>query len=558
MEKTTIERDSVSYGGDDNLAKHQEELKHILANKELSSLVKAYNENVVKLEELMAREEAEMREKVEQIRSGLWVDGTSDEIIEQIEVWSTLLNLKKEMQSVQKDLAKLPPKDDRNLEQLLRETKDRIREINNDLEREKLERASYSCPHCRKRVRFHNNELVNIDNDTGERKDVFQLQAQLKNLNLVEKSFTDGIDAQKKRKVFEDKIATLKRNIDELEDETTSIDECEESVLSLRETLRKNEEDEKLLLTLESSLKEKKFSQTIMRIQKQVENDKKKIEALSGSNRNLDSSVNEEELRNVIAKEKGERERLTRLSQTLEKMINEKEKIEAEILSIQKEKSEKTESEIQNEIGSLSSEIYLHTERKEKIEFFLKEVEKWRINEKEVLEYEKLRTSVEELREKEIEDRKKYTSACTFRDNILEAESLYVSNLIDNINNNVQLYLDHFFPDHPITIRLTSFKENGKNETKPSINMEIDYKGMEMDLSMLSGGELSRVILSFTLAFADLYNSPLILLDECTSSLDQDLTSSVLEGLKENFGEKLTLIVAHQVVKGVFDKVVEL
>jgi ABC-type transport system involved in cytochrome bd biosynthesis fused ATPase/permease subunit len=75
---------------------------------------------------------------------------------------------------------------------------------------------------------------------------------------------------------------------------------------------------------------------------------------------------------------------------------------------------------------------------------------------------------------------------------------------------------------------------------------------------MLSGGELSRVILSFTLAFADLYGSPLILLDECTASLDQDLTSSVIAGLKDNFGEKLVVLIAHQVVQGTFDKVIEL
>ena len=266
----------------------------------------------------------------------------------------------------------------------------------------------------------------------------------------------------------------------------------------------------------------------------------------------LNDSSNEDDLRSFIAKEKSEKERLSRLSQTLDKLCNEQTKIQLEISQIEKEKCDKNESDIQQEIQIITSEITVHTERKEKIEGFLKEAEKWKANEKEVVEYEKLQMAVEDLRQNELDDRKKYTSACTFRDNILEAESLYVSNLIDNINNNVQLYLDYFFPDHPITIRLTSFKENAKNETKPSINMEIDYKGMEMDLSMLSGGELSRVILSFTLAFADLYNSPLILLDECTSSLDQDITSFVLEGLKENFGEKLTLIVAHQVVKGVF------
>jgi len=558
IEKTSREKDNMLlYGGEENITQLEKKLSQLLANKELISLTKTYNENVINLQELIAKEDAEMREKVAVIRSHLWVDGNAEDISEQIEVWTTLLNLKKEIQSAEKDLSKLPSNDERNFEKLLEETKDRVREIHKELEREKLERESYSCPHCRKRVRFHNNTLINSESNTFESKDVCELQAQLKTLMLVEKTVTQQIDSQKKRNMLEDKISQLTRNVSELEDETTNLDECEESIFTLRESLRKNEEDEKTLLQLEKNIQNKKFSGTINRIEKQIVQDKNKIDSLSVHQADV-QNVNEEDLRNEISKQKSEKERLLRLLQNLEKLQKEKKSVENEIFELSQKQPDKNKKDIEQDIQTLTSEISLHTERKEKIETFLKEVEKWRVNEKDVYEYDKLRASVEELREKEIEDRKKYTAACTFRDNILEAESLYVSNLIDNINNNVQLYLDHFFPDYPITIRLTSFKENAKNETKPSINMEIDYKGMEMDLSMLSGGELSRVILSFTLAFADLYNSPLILLDECTSSLDQDLTSSVLEGLKENFGEKLTLIVAHQVVKGVFDKVVEL
>ena len=73
---------------------------------------------------------------------------------------------------------------------------------------------------------------------------------------------------------------------------------------------------------------------------------------------------------------------------------------------------------------------------------------------------------------------------------------------------------------------------------------------MEADLSMLSGGELSRVILAYTLALGEMFNTPLLLLDECTASLDQELTDTVFQGIKENFNGKLVLIIAHQVVTG--------
>jgi ABC-type transport system involved in cytochrome bd biosynthesis fused ATPase/permease subunit len=78
---------------------------------------------------------------------------------------------------------------------------------------------------------------------------------------------------------------------------------------------------------------------------------------------------------------------------------------------------------------------------------------------------------------------------------------------------------------------------------------------MEADLSMLSGGELSRVNLAYTLALGEIFNTPLMLLDECTASLDQELTSVVIEGIKENYAGKMVIVVAHQVIVGLsFDR----
>ena len=172
--------------------------------------------------------------------------------------------------------------------------------------------------------------------------------------------------------------------------------------------------------------------------------------------------------------------------------------------------------------------------------------------------WEKAKLQVDQLTKEEKDCRDNYSATMTLKDKILEAESIAILNIINTINTHVQLYLEHFFPDNPITVLITAFKETKSNDNKPQINLEIDYKGIEHDLSMLSGGELSRVILAFTLALAEIQNSPLLLLDECTSSLDQELTASVIEGLKENFGEKLVLLIAHQVVQGTFDNIVRL
>jgi ABC-type transport system involved in cytochrome bd biosynthesis fused ATPase/permease subunit len=131
-------------------------------------------------------------------------------------------------------------------------------------------------------------------------------------------------------------------------------------------------------------------------------------------------------------------------------------------------------------------------------------------------------------------------------------------NVIESINSHAQFYLDYFFPDNPIVVNLSAFKETKKSTNKSQINVEIHYKSMECDLDSLSGGELSRVILCFTLALGEMSNCPLLMLDESTASLDQDSTTIVFDTIKEHFKGKIVLVVAHQVTEGIFDKVIKL
>jgi len=152
---------------------------------------------------------------------------------------------------------------------------------------------------------------------------------------------------------------------------------------------------------------------------------------------------------------------------------------------------------------------------------------------------------------------KEHASATKLKDKILEAESMAMLNIIDSINAHARVYLDCFFPVDPISVHLQTFKET-KKSTKPQINIEIEYKGMESDLNMLSGGELSRVVLAYTMALAEMFNTPLLLLDECTASLDQELSEIVFSAIRENFNGKMTLLIAHQVVTGSFDKIIKL
>ena len=152
-----------------------------------------------------------------------------------------------------------------------------------------------------------------------------------------------------------------------------------------------------------------------------------------------------------------------------------------------------------------------------------------------------------------------------FLNKINETESISLTKCIDTINYYINDYLEKFFQNDSIIVDIVPFKEKlskdkksniDKNEIKPVIDIKVCYKGEEVELSSLSGGEYDRVSLAIMLAFNHICKSDMILLDESISSLDSDLTNDILEKLKENLSDKRIIVVAHQISTGLFDQVV--
>ena len=150
-----------------------------------------------------------------------------------------------------------------------------------------------------------------------------------------------------------------------------------------------------------------------------------------------------------------------------------------------------------------------------------------------------------------------------FLNKVNETESIALTQYIDTINYYINEYLEKFFPNDSIILDIVPFKEkNGKNgktdnsELKPIIDIKICYKGEEVELSSLSGGEYDRVALSIMLSFNHICKSDMILLDESIASLDADLTNDILDKLKENLTNKRIIVVAHQLSTGIFDQII--
>ena len=130
------------------------------------------------------------------------------------------------------------------------------------------------------------------------------------------------------------------------------------------------------------------------------------------------------------------------------------------------------------------------------------------------------------------------------------AEGKVLSKFIDTINHNLGVHLDAFFTD-PMSVVIKSFNENDK----PVINMEIFYKGIEIDVANLSGGEYDRLNLALTMTFNEISKSSVLILDESLASINQELATEIIMHLKENYTDKLVWMTQHQAVKGMFDNV---
>ena len=206
---------------------------------------------------------------------------------------------------------------------------------------------------------------------------------------------------------------------------------------------------------------------------------------------------------------------------------------------------------IENQINDYENKKEIHKDNIEKIEKYQEYIKSYNA-------YKNIENKIGNLENEEKNLRKKLSSIKILESKIKQAESMAIINFINKINMHTQVYLDKFFENDPIYVELLPFKERKKQEKKAEINLAINYKGMECDLNMLSGGELQRVILAFFLALAEIFNSPILLLDECTSNLDQEITTTIINTIKNSYAGNFTILIAHQVVKGIFDKVISL
>jgi len=215
--------------------------------------------------------------------------------------------------------------------------------------------------------------------------------------------------------------------------------------------------------------------------------------------------------------------------------------------------------EIETKINTCSNKITGYQEKIDTFKIRLDKIEEYSNYLERKQEYDRIKNEVKNYKEKELSGRKHLVRLKTLKEKLKQAEGIAILNKINTINTILYKYLEIFFPDDVMNARLEPYKTNKKGVEKSELNINIDYKGMECDLFMLSGGEIQRLALSFNLALTEMMNIPLLMLDECTSNLDETttniITSTVTDKLSHN---RIVIMIAHQIVCGNFENIVNL
>ena len=565
LENVHKERANISVKDPQYLEELDAQLSAVIKQRDFHTMMEQYDQDVVKLESMKKQEMNDYKEKIGVISSDLWQEYTLDEIESTIlDLEGCVADMKKvnylqteiEHNSSEVDLASQKKSLEESIVSL---------ECKKELYRKLVsQKEVYACPNCKVNLRLVDENLTLSEeqlDETVAKQDEETLLSEIEEINAKIRQL------QKIIPVEENKLQNLQKYTKELE---TILNKYEEQhdLASLKEDIeylhdyRANEiQKEKSIKELQYNIDNEVFSRTYNTYKGNTEKLEKKIQEYKSNNTQIIDKT-EEELRNEIFNEKQQQTKLDTILDTIKSLETDKEKCvhileTAEQAYLDRYKEKYDEDILVQAIEIHKKEIVELEEKKNTHAANLNQIDEWKKYKEEKEKYDQLNEKVKKLEEKEKEDRNKYSASLTLKDNILEAESIAITNIIETINMHARTFLDCFFEANPISVQLQSFKET-KKSTKPCININIEYKGMECDLTMMSGGELARVVLAYTLALSEIFNTPLMLLDECTASLDQDLTSDVFEGIREHFGGKLVLIIAHQVVSGTFDKVIKL
>jgi len=536
-------------------------LNYLKKKREYNVLKSRYTDEKRRLDSLVQDEKSVL------LKESLYLQGRIDEtrIFSEDDINSLerdVQNLKQiksatdDLESIKSRLSELEclqaNKDNKDVTDIEKEIEDLRQNISSNEQRIHIK----SCPNCKVSLRVDKNVLVLSSDDpvdeNSSREEVCRLKKEIeirkKTINEIQRVSSLISQTRQRRDEYEKLLKTLKLSTDE----TMEIEKLKRDLENMREckqTLSTLKRDHEKIL---KKIKDGELSPSLTKLKHESEKNYKELQKIESEVQDeIETDYTEDELRSEITrlgilcqKKNSLDKQLSILSSSKTKAKNDRDKIiissrnyEEEINVMNQQIKDLVEKEMDHR--NLNEKIKLYEQAREERGGYLKWVDK--LN----------KSATEEERAKN------ECSLCEiFLRKVLEAESLAISETIDRINSYMNSFLEHFFPDNPITVLVSPYKET-KKDIKSLVSINVGYKGLDTTLDCLSGGEYDRVSLALFLSLNKMFGSNLLMLDESISSLDNELTGDIIEVLKEKLGEKIVFIVSHQIESGMFDQIVE-
>lgn len=564
-------KQDIHYEGDEQLEIYEEKLNCIMSCRELNILEQNKSENISRLKEMKEKESESIIQEIEKINNMLWKEYSKDELREAMDDCKLCLEDMERLNRLNSELKRYIV-----TEGEIEKHENTVNSLRNEYESKKdlisrlrIEQQIYTCPVCDSNLHVSDNDLCLVevlpDKDIKDMEDIEDIEdieddiASISdNIQRLERLISELSNKKEKYSEISEQISELKDNYEDL----PNIKSLKEDIEYLRQYETTQQDLIKNKKVLDANLKANVFSAGIISFEKDIKRQCKKISELKLKTKNKDYDINEEQLKQNIETQRKYRDDLNRINEEEKDLNDDQDSLEDDIENETNKYNQKYSkirclTDLEEELKKCVIEIKTLEDKRDEHMENLKAVEIYTENQKEIRKYNEWKEKLKNVMEEEKHIKEKYAAATMLKEKIVEAESVALRNVISSINSHTQIYLDEFFPKNPIVVRLLPFKET-KKSTKPQINIEVHHKGMESGLGRLSGGEKSRVILAFTLALSDIFNTPLIMLDECTSSLDQDLNNTVVNSLRTHFQNKIVLMIAHQSVEGIYDKIINI
>ncbi len=405
---------------------------------------------------------------------------------------------------------------------------------------------SYPCPVCKSFLQLDNNQLTPVDNKIP----VDELKAQIKTLNSQIVQITSAITTiqtlQNKNALLGEQLEQHETDLDQLNVDTIDIvlvEEQYESINRIKYAIKEAEGDlsqitdqfngmEREISTLDKKCLElrKKCADIPLPTKSRAQVEKELIDATR-------LKAQWEEIDKIY------QSTLDQLK-TVRQELDELNTFKIQTFTYSLEELENMRKKCEGIISStIEDKTHLHRIR----EFLLAE-----------MEFNKLYQQKQELTLQSELEKESFSACVDFKKILSRAESIAIKATIDTINIHAQHFIDAFFIDEPMSAQITTLKSKGTKTEREQLNIEIIYKGMNIDLKMLSGGEYDRVVLAFMMSVMDMDQSPILLLDECISSLDQETADTVCTYIQSHSKNRCVILIAHQIVSGMFDSVIHL